>query len=138
MITRFSHVGIAVANIHEALPVFTQGLGLKLSPEGVREFPEHKFRNAMLPIGDNFIELLDSSDPNTDIGRFLQRHGEGLFHICLRVDDIESEIAGLKSRGVELLEAPASPHIPYKRAFVRRRAAHGALIELAPGLHPLH
>ena len=59
-------------------------------------------------------------------------NGEGLFHICLAVDDVDAEIKSLKARGAEVLEIPPSPSIPYKRGFIRRRSAKGVLIELVP------
>ena len=59
MFVKLSHVGVAVRNIDEALSLFTKTLGLKPSPAGLMEFPELKFRSILLPIGDNFIELLE-------------------------------------------------------------------------------
>ena len=129
---KFDHIGIAVKEIEEALKLFTEGLGFQTSGE-IRDFPELKFKNAWVKVGEEYpIELLESTDPNSDIGRFVAKQGEGLFHICIEVDDIEAQIKALKGRGVDVFEAPPTSRTPYKRGFIRRKDAKGALIELVP------
>lgn len=130
-LARLDHIGVAVKNIEEALEIFIK-LGFEPPKKGVGEFPELKFRNAMLRIGDNYIELLESSDPNSDIGRFIEKKGEGLFHLCIEVDDIDQEINSLKEKGVDVFVANPTPNLPYKRGFIRRKDAKGVLIELVP------
>ena len=71
---KLSHVGIAVKNIDEAITLFTDVLGFE-PPKVREEYPEIGFKNALFFIGDNFIELLESTDPKSDIGRFLERRG---------------------------------------------------------------
>ena len=134
MIVKLSHAGIAVKNIDKALEFFTKKLDFTPPRIGIKEYPELHFKNVFLPIGDVFIELLESNDPGSDIGRFLERQGEGLFHICLEVDNIESEIALLKERGVDVIESPPSASVPYKRGFIKRKTANGVLIELCQEL----
>ena len=131
-LVKLDHIGVAVKNIDEALELFTKKLGLKPPKKGIIDFPELKFKNAMLPVGDNYVELLESSDPKSDIGRFVERQGEGIFHMCIEVDDIEAEIKSLKERGVGVFEAPPTASTPYKRGFIRRKDAKGVLIELVP------
>lgn len=129
---RLDHIGVVVKDINQALELFTKKLGFEPPKKGIGEFPELKFRNAMLRVGDNYIELLESSDPKSDIGRFLEKRGEGLFHLCIEVDDLDAEVKALKDRGVDVFEAQPTPSTPYKRAFIRRKDAAGVLIELVP------
>ena len=131
MFTKVSHIGVIVRDIEEALSVYTDMLGLN-PPEHRVDFPELGFRNAMLRIGDFGIELMEttSTDPKNEFIRFLDRHGEGVYHICVIVDDIDSQIESLRAKGVEVIEVPPSQSIGSKRAFIKRRSAKGLLIEM--------
>jgi len=130
MITRLSHIGIVVKNLDEALPLYTKALALQVLPGGRIDFPELGFRSAIIPIGDFFIELMEGSNPNTELGSFVEKRGEGIYHLCFEVDDIGAEIESLIARGADVLEIPPSASVPAKRAFVRRRYMRGVLIEL--------
>ncbi len=129
MFTRVSHIGVVVRDIDEALNVYTNILGFS-PPTHRMDVPELGFRNAMLHLGDVGIELMETTDPNNEFGRFLERHGEGLYHICLVVDDIDAQIKSLRAKGADVLEVPPSESIGLKRGFVRRRSARGVLIEM--------
>lgn len=135
MIRRISHVGVAVRDIKEAIDLFTNTLGFK-KPTPIFGAPEIGLKNAMIPVGDNFegckIELMESTDPTKDVGRFLEKRGEGLYHICIEVDDVEAEIKSLKAKGVDVLDVPPSQSAPYRRGFIRRKDAKGVLFELVP------
>jgi len=130
VINKFSHVAVAVNSLEEAMKTYCGVLGLKEPPEGIKEFPELGFRVALLRVGNNFVELVQPTVSNNDVGTFLKDHGEGMFVVCLETDNIDAEIKALKSKGAQLFEMPPSQTIPYKRAFVRRKQAHGVLIEL--------
>ena len=131
MFNRVTHVGIVVKDIEEALRVYTDVLGITGSVQRM-DLPELGFKNAMLRIGDFGIELMEtkSTDPNHEFNKFLDQHGEGVYHLCVTVDDLEAKIKSLKAKGAEVLEVPASQSIGAKRAFVKRRSAKGVLIEM--------
>jgi len=131
MFTKVSHVGVVVRDIKDALEAYTDMLGLD-APVKKMDLPELGFKNAMLKIGDFGIELMEttSTDPNNEFNRFLDRHGEGVYHLCVIVDDLEAQIQSLKASGAEVLEVPPSPTLRVKRAFVKRRSAKGVLIEM--------
>ena len=134
MFIRVSHIGVIVRDIEDALKVYTDTLGL--DPQVNRmDYPELGFKNAMLRIGDFGIELMETSfiDTNNEFVRFLERHGEGVYHICVIVDDIEAQVKALKAKGAEILEVPPSQSVGQKRAFVKRKSAKGVLIEMMQG-----
>ena len=131
MFNRVTHVGVVVRDIKDALDVYTDVLGITGLVERM-EFPELGFKNAMLKIGDFGIELMETSstDPDHEFNKFLDQHGEGVYHLCVTVDDLEAKIKSLKAKGAEVLEVPASPNLGAKRAFIKRRSAKGVLIEM--------
>jgi len=131
MFTKISHFGVIVKDLEEALNVYTNVLGLN-PPEHRMDLPEIGVKSAFLRIGDFGIELIETTDtnPKNEFIRFLDKHGEGVYHICVIVDDIEAEIQSLKSRGAEVLEVPPSQSLGQKRAFIKRRSAKGVLIEM--------
>jgi len=131
MIRYCSHIGVAVKNLDEALDFYTNVLGLEEVPDTRTDFPEFGFRNVFVRIGpgDLFIELMEGG-PGTELGKFLEKRGEGLYHLCWAVDDLDADMEALKARGADVLEIPASPSIPGKRGFLRRRCMHGVLVEL--------
>lgn len=134
MFTKVSHIGVIVRDIEDALSVYTDILGLNPTADRT-DFPELGFKNAMLRIGDFGIELMETSstDPNNEFIKFMDRHGEGVYHVCVIVDDIEAQIKTLRAKGAEVLEIPPSQTISKKRAFVKRRSAKGVLIEMMQG-----
>ena len=134
MFIRVSHIGVIVRDIEDALNVYTNILGLDPTVQRM-DFPELGFKNAMLRIGDFGIELMEtkSTDPNNEFIRFLDRHGEGVYHVCVIVDDIEAQIKSLRAGGAEVLEVPPSQSLAQKRAFVKRRSTKGVLIEMMQG-----
>ena len=90
MVTKVDHIGIAVSNLEETLKVYTEVLGLELS--GVEVVEDQKVRVAFLPIGDTEIELLESTQPDGPIAKFIEKKGEGIQHIAFRVEDIHAPL----------------------------------------------
>ena len=131
MFVKVSHFGVIVRDVEEALNVYTDILGLN-PPEDRMDMPELGLKNAMLRIGDFRIELMETTttDPNNEFIRFLDKHGEGIYHVCVLVDDIDAQIKSLRAKGAEVLEVPPSQSIGQKRAFVKRRSTKGVLIEM--------
>ena len=123
------HIGIAVTNIQESLSFWETSLGIE--PHGIQEVPEQKLRTAFLPVGDTEIELLESTSPDSSVAKFIEKHGEGLHHIAIRVDDIEAALAELKAKGIQLIdETPRNGAGGARIAFVHPKATHGVLLEL--------
>jgi len=123
------HIGIAVTNMQESLSFWETSLGIE--PHGIQEVPEQKLRTAFLPVGDTEIELLEPTSADSSVARFIEKHGEGLHHIAIRVDDIEAALAELKAKGIQLIdETPRNGAGGARIAFVHPKATHGVLLEL--------
>ncbi len=129
MITRIDHIGIAVQDIQEALEFFEDALGLDLELIAVEEGGQTKI--AFLPIGDSDVELVEPQTPDSGVARYLAKRGEGMHHICIEVDDIESALARLKAHGAQLMDEKPRQNVHGQLlAFVHPKSAHGVLIEL--------
>lgn len=123
------HIGIAVSNLQESLAFWEASLGIEL--HGIEEVAEQKVRTAFLPIGEAEIELLEPTSPDSTVARFIEKRGEGLHHIAIRVDDVKATLAELKAKGVQLIdETPRNGAGGTLIAFVHPKATHGVLLEL--------
>ncbi|ADL07955.1 methylmalonyl-CoA epimerase [Thermosediminibacter oceani] len=126
---KIDHIGIAVKSIEEASKIYTELLGLEM--HGVEEVAEQKVKVAFIPVGESEVELLESTDPEGPIARFIEKNGEGIQHIAFRVDDIEKALEELKQKGVRLIdEKPRYGAGGAKIAFIHPKATKGVLIEL--------
>jgi methylmalonyl-CoA/ethylmalonyl-CoA epimerase len=129
VIKRIHHVSVVVRDMEEAFVFYRDILGLPLSKITVVE--DQGVKAALLPVGEAEIELLEPINPDAGVTRFLERRGEGLHHLCLETDDIESELARLKDRGVELIDQEPRIGLAGRVCFLHPRALHGMLVELA-------
>jgi methylmalonyl-CoA/ethylmalonyl-CoA epimerase len=126
------HIGIAVANLEEALRFYRDALGLEI--ETPEEVPSQRVRAHFIPAGDSALELLEATDEESPIAKYIARRGPGLHHITLRVDDIVAALARLKSRGVRLIDDTPRPGAHGSLvAFIHPSSAHGVLVELKQG-----
>ena len=126
------HVAIAVNNLAEVEKVYTTGLGLKVEHREAVE--DQKVNTSMLvpKDGGTAIELLEPMSEDSPISKFLEKRGEGIHHICYKVDDIEAVLAKLKEQGVRLIDEVPRPGAYNSRvAFIHPKAMNGVLIELA-------
>lgn len=129
MIKRLDHIGIAVQDINDALKFFESALGMKL--EHVASEEGGKTDVAFLPIGESEIELVQTHDPESGLGKFLAKRGEGIHHICFEVDDIRAAMTRLQENGAQLIdETPRANASGMQYAFIHPKSAHGVLIEL--------
>ncbi len=129
MIKKIDHIGIAVKSIAEAAKLYEELLGLKITQ--VEEVTEQKVKVAFLPTGDSEVELLESTDPEGPVAKFIEARGEGMQHIAFRVDNIEETLARLKAAGVRLIdEKPRYGAGGAKIAFLHPKGTYGTLIEL--------
>lgn len=128
-IKRIEHVAIAVKSMAKAREIFEDKLGLPFEYE--EHLPQYNTRLAMFPVGQTYIELLESDRADTETSKWIDHHGEGLFHICLEVEDIESALAELKSKGVQLIDqTPRIGHANSRIAFLDPKSTNDVLIEL--------
>lgn len=129
VIRRIHHVAVAVRDMEEAFVFYRDVLGLPLSKITVVE--DQGVKAAILRLGEVEIELLEPINPDGGVARFLERRGEGLHHLCLETDDIESELARLKAHQVELIDQQPRTGLAGRVCFLQPRALHGMLVELA-------
>ena len=106
--TKINHVAILVASIEDALPFWSDALGLDLAQ--VEDVPAEQAKVAFFPAGESEIELVEPTNSDTGLGRYLQKHGGGLHHICLEVPDISSAMQRLKEHQVELINEMPQQH----------------------------
>jgi methylmalonyl-CoA/ethylmalonyl-CoA epimerase len=126
------HIGIAVANLDEALAFYRDALGLEI--EAPEEVPSQRVRAHFVPVGESALELLEATAPDSPIAKFLAKRGPGLHHITLRVDDIHAALASLKARGVRLIDDVPRPGAHGSLvAFIHPASAQGVLVELKQG-----
>jgi methylmalonyl-CoA/ethylmalonyl-CoA epimerase len=131
-IKRIEHVAIAVEDLEGSKKMLTDLFGLNLAYEE----QINSVKLAMFPVGESYLELLHSKDPDTKTAKWIETKGQGLFHICLEVDDIVSALAELKSKGAKLLnEVPVTGHGNSKIAFIDPVSTSGFLIELVETSH---
>lgn len=129
MIRHLEHIGIAVASLDQALPIY-RALGLSESRR--EEVPGQRVRTAFLPAGEASIELLEPTGPDSPIAGFLERRGPGIHHICFAVDDLEGMLESLAREGYRLIHrSPVDGAGGRKVAFLHPEAGGGVLIELS-------
>jgi len=136
-IKRVEHIAIAVDSIAESAGMLRDTFGIEV------EYQEERptARLAMLPIGETYLELLQSNNPDSAVTRWIDAKGTGLFHICFEVEDIDAALAELKQKGVKLRdETPRPGHGGSRIAFIDPAATGNVLIELAelPAGQPPH
>jgi methylmalonyl-CoA epimerase len=132
MNVEIDHIAIAVSNLEEGLRFYKQLLGMKVNHEETVE--AERVNVAMLPAGDAAdsprIELLEASDGDSTIAKFIEKHGPGLHHIALRVDDLAAAAERLKVEGARLLNEPRSGVGGQVYVFVHPASTGGVLLEL--------
>ncbi len=131
MLTRIDHVGLAVRDLDEAIAFYSRTFGVQVVHEEVNE--EQGVREAMLAVGDSgaCIQLLAPLRPDSPIGKFLERSGEGIQQVAYGVDDIDAASAELRARGVRLLyDEPRRGTAGSRVNFVHPKDAMGVLVEL--------
>ena len=126
---KINHLGIATKGIDEALKFWEDALGLENVHTEIVE--DQKVRVAMLPIGESRIELLEPTSEDSPISKFIEKHGGGIHHIAVEVENIEESLAQLKAKGMRLIDE--KPRIGAEGclvAFVHPSSANGVLLEL--------
>ena len=134
-VTHIDHVGIAVADLDEAIAFYEKTYGMRCVHTEVNE--EQGVREAMLEVGDSgsYIQLLSPLGPDTTIGRFLDKSGPGIQQMAYRVDDIDEVSDHLRSQGLRLLyDEPKTGTAGSRVNFIHPKSSGGILVELVqPG-----
>ena len=127
--THIEHIGIAVNNLGESIKFYENVLGLKCY--AVEEVKNQRIRTAFFILGDTKIELLETTEPDGPIGKFILKHGEGIHHIAFAVPDVINALDESKSKGIQLIDAyPRKGAEELSIAFLHPKSTHGVLIEL--------
>ena len=129
MLIKIDHIGIAVNDIEETLSFYRDQLGLEVG--GLEEVTEQKVKVAFMQLGESRLELLQSTDPEGPVAKFIEKRGQGIQHIAIGVDNIEETLEMLKSKGAKLIdEKPRIGAGGAKIAFVHPKSTRGVLLEI--------
>ena len=132
MIKKINHIGIAVNSIEEAVKLYTDALGLKV--QDIEVVADQKVKTAIIPVGENKIELLESTDPEGVIAKYIEKRGEGLHHLALEVGNIEDALEKLTKQGVALIDEKPRNGVENTRIAFLHPKGTKILIELVePG-----
>jgi methylmalonyl-CoA/ethylmalonyl-CoA epimerase len=127
--SHIEHIGIAVSDLEASIGFYEKVFGLKCYK--VEEVPDQKVRTAFFRIGQTKIELLESTDPQGPIGKFIGKRGEGIHHIAFAVKDIGKQLKHAEEEGVMLIDStPRKGAEQLEIAFLHPKSASGVLIEI--------
>lgn len=128
-IKHIDHIGIAVRNIESAGRFYTDVLGLRIAD--IETVADQKVNVAFLPITDSEVELLESTEPDGPVAKYIDARGEGVQHLAFRVENIEEALDELKAKGVRLIDqVPRKGAGGARIAFIHPKETNGVLIEL--------
>jgi len=128
-ISQIEHIGIAVKNLEESISLYENVFGLKCY--NIEEIKDQKVRTAFFKIGQTKIELLESTEPNGPIGKFIEKKGEGIHHIAFATNDLQKSLNDLKEKGIKLIDQrPKAGAEGLNIAFLHPKSTNGVLIEL--------
>ena len=128
---RIDHVAIIVYNIDQALAFYRDILGI--TPREIRDVPTEQVRIAFLPLGGpdgSEIELIEPTTSDSSLVKFLEKRGEGLHHICLEVDDIDTSLQEMQERGAPVLDQRPRIAAEGRAIFLHPKGTNGVLLEL--------
>ena len=122
------HIGIAVGDMESAVRFYTERLGLKAGP--IEDRPEYGLRLCRLMAGETELELIEAADWNTTMQRHLPHQGPGVYHVGLRVSDVDASVAELDAAGVPIIDRTPREGDAMRISFLAPEAADGTLLEL--------
>jgi len=127
--THIEHIGIAVANLKEAVSYFETVLGLTCY--GIEEVLDQKVRTAFFKLGQVKIELLETTDPDGPVGKFIEKKGPGIHHIAFAVPDVDQALKDAEEKGVQLIDSkPRKGAEGLEIGFLHPKFTLGVLTEL--------
>jgi methylmalonyl-CoA/ethylmalonyl-CoA epimerase len=128
-LTHIEHIGIAVKDLTESIKYYEDVLGLKCY--AIEEVEDQKVKTAFFMLGQTKIELLESTDPEGPIGKFLEKKGEGVHHLAFAVEGIDSALKEMDEKGVQLIDkSPRKGAEGLDIAFLHPKSTKGVLTEL--------
>ena len=128
-ITHIEHLGIAVKNLADAIPFYEEVLGLKCY--AIEEVAEQKVKTAFFQVGQTKIELLESTDPEGPVGKFIEKRGEGIHHLAFAAEGLQASLDFLAEKGVTLIDkTPRKGAEGLNIAFLHPKSTFGVLTEL--------
>lgn len=128
-VTHIEHIGIAVKNINEAISFYENCLGLKCY--AIEDVKDQKVKTAFFMVGQTKIELLESTDPEGPIGKFIEKKGEGIHHIAFAVEGIDSSLKEMESKNIQLIDKVSRKGAEgLDIAFLHPKSTLGVLTEL--------
>ena len=128
---RIDHVAIIVRDIEQALIFYRDTLGI--IPGEIKEVPSEQVRIAFLPLGGpagSVIELIEPTTPDSSLAKFIDKRGEGLHHICLEVENIETVLAEMQEKGAPVLDKQPRIAAEGRAIFLHPKGTNGVLLEL--------
>ena len=129
MFNRVDHIGVAVEDLDASLELYERDYGMTLVHREV--VSEQGVEAVLLDVGENHIELLAPTGPDTPVGKFIAKKGPGMHHVAYQVDDIEATLAALKQAGLRLIDETPRIGIRNSRvAFLHPKTAGGLLTEI--------
>jgi methylmalonyl-CoA/ethylmalonyl-CoA epimerase len=129
MFKRIDHIGIAVKDISKATEVFSNVLGLQVAKQ--EEIEDQQLIAALIPTANVRFELMQPTVSDSVVGKFLERRGEGIHHICFEVENITEEIKTLQSRNVQVIGGSPREGFVGQIEFIHPKSANGVLTEIA-------
>lgn len=128
-LTHIEHLGIAVKSLESAIPYYEEMLGLKCY--AIEEVKDQKVRTAFFKIGQTKLELLESTDPEGTIAKFIDKRGEGVHHVAFATDSVQTVLDEVSAKGVQLIDkAPRKGAEGLNIAFLHPKSTHGVLTEI--------
>lgn len=128
-ISHIEHIGIAVKSLDEAIPYYENTLGMKCY--AVEEVADQKVKTAFFMVGQTKIELLESTDPNGPIGKFIEKKGPGVHHLAFAVDNVNQSLKELEEKGVQLIDKTARKGAEgLNIGFLHPKSTMGVLTEI--------
>lgn len=127
--THIEHIGIAVKNLEQGISYFENVFGIKCY--AIEEVKEQRVKTAFFMIGQTKIELLESTDPEGPIGKFIEKKGEGIHHIAFAVNNLENALGETQAKGIQLIDQkPRKGAEGLDIAFLHPKFTLGVLTEL--------
>jgi methylmalonyl-CoA/ethylmalonyl-CoA epimerase len=122
------HIGIAVSSLEEAIPFYERVLGLECY--AIEEVADQKVRTAFFRVGDTKIELLESTDPEGPLGKYIGKKGPGIHHLAFAVEDVAASLSHARAQGVRLIDREPRPGAEgLEIAFLHPGSTFGVLTE---------
>jgi methylmalonyl-CoA/ethylmalonyl-CoA epimerase len=129
MLKKIHHVGVVVPNLEQAMSLWRDLLGLRLTKS--QTVQDQGVKAALLQVGESEIELLEPLSPDNGVGKFLARRGGGLHHVCFETEDVERELEGAKAKGIQLIDQKPRAGLAGMICFLHPKATRGVLVEYA-------